>query len=404
MSVAQRGEGADHGRAPSPGWLPAPAAGGVRRIGTVELRRVRLPLVRRFRTSSHAKAELEHILVVLTDTDGAVGWGEIASPSGPFYSAETVESCWAVARDHLAPLALRTDWKHPAELAAALGKVRGNAFARAGFDIAAWALWSAAAGVPLAYALGGRRDHVEAGVSLGIEPTVDDLLAQVGLRVEEGYRRVKLKIAPGWDVEPVRAVRAAHPDVPLHVDANGAYEDIPAHRAVLEQLDELGLLMIEQPFAPRALVAHAALQERIATPVCLDESVEEVDDLVTALRLGAGRILNIKVSRMGGLTHAVRAHDLAYEHGVPVWCGGMHEFGIGRAANVALSALAGFTLPSDVSGSDRYYARDVTTRPIASAEGLVEVPTAPGLGWEADLPYVEQRTTDRLVLGAGDGA
>ncbi|MGK5518359.1 o-succinylbenzoate synthase [Micromonospora sp. URMC 107] len=376
---------------------------GRRRIEVVELRRVRLPLVRRFQTSSHAKRELEHVLVTLTDTDGAVGWGEIASPSGPFYGAETVESCWAVARDYLAPLVLRTAWEHPTDLAAALGRVRGNHFARAGFDVAAWALWSAAEGTSLAHALGGTRGSVEAGVSLGIEPTVDDLLAQVRLRVDEGYRRIKLKIAPGWDVEPVRAVRAAHPDVPLHVDANGAYQDVPEHRAVLAELDGLGLLMIEQPFAPRALVAHAALQARIDTPVCLDESVEEVDDLVTALRLGAVRVLNVKVSRMGGLTHAVRAHDLAREHGVPVWCGGMHEFGIGRAANVALSALAGFTLPSDVSGSDKYYARDVTTRPIVSTDGLVGVPAVPGLGWDADLTYIGERTTDRLVLRA-DGA
>ncbi|MGC4790979.1 o-succinylbenzoate synthase [Micromonospora sp. DT178] len=376
----------------------------MRRIEAVELRRVRLPLVHRFQTSSHAKRELEHILVALTDTDGAVGWGEIASPSGPFYCAETVESCWAVARDHLAPMVLRTGWEHPADLAATLGRVRGNHFARAGFDIAAWALWSAAEGTSLAHALGGTRGSVEAGVSLGIEPTVDDLLTQVRLRVDEGYRRIKLKIAPGWDVDPVRAVRAAHPRVPLHVDANGAYEDTPEHRAVLAELDGLGLLMIEQPFAPRALVAHAALQERIDTPVCLDESVEELDDLVTALRLGAVRVLNVKVSRMGGLTHAVRAHDLAREHGVPVWCGGMHEFGIGRAANVALSALAGFTLPSDVSGSDKYYARDVTTRPIVSADGLVEVPAGPGLGWDADLTYIGERTTDRLVLRADDAA
>ncbi|MEU4780156.1 o-succinylbenzoate synthase [Micromonospora sp. NPDC023633] len=377
---------------------------GRRRIEVVELRRVRLPLVHRFQTSSHAKRELEHVLVTLTDTDGAVGWGEIASPSGPFYGAETVESCWAVARDHLAPMVLRTAWEHPTDLAAALGRVRGNHFARAGFDVAAWALWSAAEGTALAHALGGTRGSVEAGVSLGIEPTVDDLLAQVRLRVDEGYRRIKLKIAPGWDVEPVRAVRAAHPDVPLHVDANGAYQDVPEHRAVLAELDGLGLLMIEQPFASRALVAHAALQDRIDTPVCLDESVEEVDDLVTALRLGAVRVLNVKVSRMGGLTHAVRAHDLAREHGVPVWCGGMHEFGIGRAANVALSALPGFTLPSDVSGSDKYYARDVTTRPIVSTDGLVEVPAVPGLGWDADLTYIGERTTDRLVLRADTDA
>jgi o-succinylbenzoate synthase len=239
------------------------------RIDRVELRRVRLPLVHQFRTSSHAKRELEHILVTLTSTGGAVGWGEIASPSGPYYSAETVDSCWAVARSFLAPLVLNTAWEHPSELAAAMGRVRGNHFARAGFDMAAWALWSGASGVPLAKALGGDRAEVEAGVSLGIEATVDDLLEQVAPRVGEGYRRIKLKIAPGWDVTPVRAVRAAFPDVPVHVDANGAYP--AAETGVFRQLDELGLVMIEQPYAPRALLAHAALQTVLRTPICLDD-------------------------------------------------------------------------------------------------------------------------------------
>ncbi|GAA4601611.1 O-succinylbenzoate synthase [Actinoplanes octamycinicus] len=364
------------------------------RIQRVDLRRVRLPLVHQFRTSSHAKRELEHILVAITDESGAVGWGEIASPSGPFYSAETVESCWAVARDHLRPLVLGAAWEHPAELAAALGKVRGNQFARAGFDMAAWALWSARQGVPLAAALGGSRARVEAGVSLGIEPSIDELLAQVELRVAEGYRRVKLKIAPGWDVEPVLAVRTSFPEISVHVDANGAYP--LAERDIFRHLDTVGLLMIEQPYAPRAFVAHAALQEILETPLCLDESVEDVEDLVTALRLGAGRILNIKVSRMGGLTPAVRAHDLARDEGIPVWCGGMHEFGIGRAANVALSSLPGFTLPSDVSGSDKYYARDITTEPVVCESGFVAVPSAAGLGWEPDLAFLEECTVDRL--------
>ncbi|WP_239082306.1 o-succinylbenzoate synthase [Actinoplanes teichomyceticus] len=355
---------------------------------------MRLPLIHRFRTSSHVKHELEHILVGVTDASGVTGWGEIASPSGPYYGAETVQSCWAVARDHLRPLVLAAAWEHPAELAAVMGRVRGNHFARAGFDMAAWALWSALDGSPLAAALGGTRTRVAAGVSLGIEETIDELLEQVALRVAEGYHRIKLKIAPGWDVEPVRAVRAAFPRIPLHVDANGAYP--ASERAVFGELDRAGLLMIEQPFAPRALVAHAELQETLATPICLDESVEDVDDLVTALRLRAGRVLNIKVSRMGGLTPAVRAHDLAHAEGLPVWCGGMHEFGIGRAANVALSSLPGFTMPSDVSGSDKYYARDITTSPVTCRNGFVAVPRTPGLGWEPDLPFVAERTVARL--------
>ncbi|GAA1623161.1 o-succinylbenzoate synthase [Actinoplanes couchii] len=357
------------------------------RIDRVELRRVRLPLVHRFRTSSHAKRELEHILVTLIDSDGAAGWGEIASPSGPFYCAETVESCWAVARDHLAPMLLRTPWEHPSELPV----VRGNWFARAGFDMAAWDLWSRSRGVPLATALGGERAKVEAGVSLGIEPTIDDLVEQVGLRVAEGYRRVKLKIAPGWDVEPVEAVKARYPELGLQVDANGAYPS--EEMSIFEQLDERRLLMIEQPYTPRDLLAHAALQKRITTPICLDESIEEIGDLATALHLEAARIVNIKVSRMGGLTRAVRAHDLAVRHGIPVWCGGMHEFGVGRAANVALSALPGFTLPSDVSGSDKYWARDVTTEPVVCRDGWVGVPQRPGLGFDIDPDFVAAHTT-----------
>ncbi len=273
-----------------------------------------------------------------------------------------------------------------------LGKVRGNQFARAGFDMAAWALWSLRNGVSLSRALGGTRERVAAGVSLGIEPTIDDLLEQVSLRVGEGYQRVKLKIAPGWDVEPVRAVRAAFPEVPLHVDANGAYSTPD----VFQKLDGLGLLMIEQPFAPRAFFAHAELQETLATPICLDESIEEVDDVVTALVLKAGRVLNLKVSRMGGLTPAVRAHDLAVALGVPVWCGGMHEFGIGRAANVALSSLPGFTLPSDVSGSDKYYARDITTEPIVCDAGFVMVPEVSGMGWTPDPSFLEECTIARI--------
>ncbi|MEU4563245.1 o-succinylbenzoate synthase [Actinoplanes sp. NPDC023936] len=362
----------------------------------VSLRRVRLPLVHQFRTSSHAKRFLEHILVTFEAADGTVGWGEIASPSGPFYSAETVDSCWAVSRDFLAPIAQRTRWEHPAELAAAMSKVRGNHFARSGFDVAAWSLFAARSGIPLSRALGGTRSRAEAGVSLGIESTIDELLAQVSARVAEGYRRIKLKIAPGWDVAPVREVRAAFPSVPVHVDANGAYDS--SDMSAFFALDALGLLMIEQPFAPRDLLAHVALQKRISTPVCLDESVEEVADLATALTLGAGRILNIKVSRMGGLTPALRAHELARSAGVPVWCGGMHEFGIGRAANVALSSLPGFTLPSDVSGSDKYYARDVTTHPIVCTDGHVDVPSAPGLGWEPDLEFIESQTVDRLTV------
>jgi O-succinylbenzoate synthase len=366
------------------------------------LHRVRQSLVHEFRTSSHQKNFLEHILVELTDADGNVGWGEIASPTGPFYSSETSDSCWHVTEQYVLPPLLGTDWKHPKQAARSWAKVRGNEFAKAGVDAAVWTLWSAVQGVSLAQALGGTRDSVVAGVSLGIEPTIDDLLEQVRVQSEAGYPRVKLKIAPGWDVEPVRAVRGAFGDLDLHVDANGSYTESDDHLRALTALDDFGLTMIEQPFAPRNLLAHSRLQAKITTPICLDESVESLDDLHTAIALAAVQVLNIKVSRMGGLTPALDAHDLAVQNGIPVWCGGMHEFGIGRAVNVAVSSLPGFRLPSDVSASAKYYARDIITPEVVADHGVVRVPTGPGLGHEIDTDLIAEHTLETVDVAADE--
>ncbi|WP_432562495.1 o-succinylbenzoate synthase [Kineococcus sp. SYSU DK003] len=361
------------------------------RIVRADLHQVRLPLVHEFQTSSHRKNFLEHLLVELTDAEGRTGWGEIACPSDPYFAPDTVATSWLIASTYLLPAVVGLEVDHPAQVSAAYRKVRGHRFAAAGVDAAAWALWSAVQEVPLARTLGGTRTEVVAGVSLGIEETIDDLLEQVRHHhVESGYPRVKLKIAPGWDVEPVRAVRAAFGDgLLLHVDANGAYTSDPGHLAALRALDEFGLTMIEQPFAPRAFTTSAQFQRDVATPVCLDESIDTLEDLRTAQALGAGRVLNVKVSRMGGLTTAVAAHDLAVEFGWPAWVGGMHEFGVGRAANVAVSSLPGFTLPSDVSASEKYYARDVTT-PITASSGVVQVSTEPGLGVSVDREFLER--------------
>lgn len=370
------------------------------RIDRVRLFEVNLPLVHSFETSSHRKTGLTHILVEATDADGRVGWGEIASPADPFYGPETTTTAWAIAERYLVPAVIGAEWDVPEQLEAAWHRIRGHEFAKAGFSIAAWDLFARSTGHSLSSALGGTRTDVVAGVSLGIEPTLDQLLAQVARQVEAGYARVKLKIAPGWDVEPVRAVRSAYPDLDLHVDANGVYADTAETTAVMSSLDAHRLTMIEQPYAPRDFVAHARLQARLSTPICLDESIVDVADLQTALTLDAGRVLNIKVSRMGGLTAARRAHDIAQDAGVPVWCGGMHEFGVGRAANVALSSLANFTLPSDVSGSDKYYARDVVVPPIIAQQGVVQVPTSPGLGHDVDVDWVRSnasRTLDTIA-------
>jgi O-succinylbenzoate synthase len=370
------------------------------KVIAARLHRVRLPLVHAFRTSSHRKTLLDHILVELVDASGAVGWGEIASPSHPYYAPETVETCWHTAEHYLLPAVTGQSWDRPEQVAQLWAKVRGNQFAKAGVDVAAWVLWSSARGVPLAQALGGTRAEVIAGVSLGIEPTIDDLLTEVRRQVTAGYPRVKLKIAPGWDVEPVRAVRADYPDLDLHVDANGIYTESVEHVTALRALDEFELTMIEQPFAPRDLLAHARLQRHLVTPICLDESVETLADLETAMALDSLRVLNIKVSRMGGLTAARAAHDRAQQAGIPVWCGGMHEFGIGRAANVALSSLPGFSLPSDVSASEKYYAQDVISPPVIARQGVVQVPTATGLGHDVDTDLIAAHTVATVEVTA----
>lgn len=374
------------------------------RIARIRLHEVRLPLVHSFQTSSHHKSSLDHILVEMVDADGVTGWGEIASPADPYYCSETTDTAWLVGTRYLVPRALEAEWERPEELETAWARIRGHEFAKAGFVGAAWDLWARRAGMPLARALGGERTQVRAGVSLGIEPTIDALLAQVEHQLAAGYHRVKLKIAPGWDLEPVRAVRAAHPDIDLHVDANGAYPSDDETIAYLARLDELRLTMIEQPFAPRDLTGHARLQQRMSTPVCLDESVVTLDDLRTMLALDAGRVLNIKVSRMGGLTVARAAHDLATAHGILVWCGGMHEFGIGRATNVAISSLPGFSLPSDVSGSDKYYARDVIVPPVVAHDGTVTVPSTPGIGYEVDTAWIAENRLRFLDTAEADVA
>jgi o-succinylbenzoate synthase len=359
-------------------------------VEEVELRVVRLPLVHEFETSSHRKSHLDHIVVRAATSDGVLGWGECASPSQPYYCAETVATCWDVLLEHLVPLLLGRPWEHPSDASALLAKVVGNNFARAGLEMACWDLYCRQLRRPLADVLGGRTESVPAGVSLGIEPTIDALLNQVAGHVADGYRRIKLKIRPGWDVEPVRQVRAAYPYVPLQVDANGAYES--DDRALLS-LDDYGLLMVEQPFAADDLLAHAELSTRMRTPICLDESITSPALLRTALALRAAAIVNVKVSRLGGIGAARAVHDECRDRGVPVWCGGMHEFGIGRAANLAVASLPGFTLPSDVSGSDKYYRTDIVTAPIHAVDGLVAVPRSqPGIGVDVDEAVLAAHT------------
>ena len=368
------------------------------RIARIDLNLVRLPLVRPFRTSSSIKSWLDHILVRVFDADGRVGWGECACPSDPYYCPETSETCWHLLSSFLGPLVLGQSWTTIDEVVAFYRLVKGNHFAKAGLEMACWDLLARFQQRPLAALLGGTRAEILSGVSLGIERDPGVLFDQIDRYLGEGYRRVKLKIAPGFDSVVVSQVRERYPDLPLQVDANSAYtlDDI----LTLKHLDAFGLLLIEQPLAHDDIIDHATLQAELATPVCLDESIHSAEDARKALDLKACRVVNIKVSRVGGLREAKRIHDVCLDRGISVWCGGMHEFGIGRAANVAIASLPGFTLPGDVSGSDKYYREDVVFPPVLARNGAVPVPTGPGLGHEPDEDVISRHTLRSLTLTA----
>ncbi|AGA29696.1 o-succinylbenzoate synthase [Singulisphaera acidiphila] len=367
------------------------------RIHRIDLKLVRLPLVRTFRTSSSTKDSIAHILVRI-ETDSGIGWGECASPSDPYYCPETTETCWHILKDFLAPAVIGKEWANLDQLVDFYRPVKGNNFAKAGLEIACWDALARHEGKPLAEVLGGTRPEILSGVSLGIERDLETLFGLIEQYLGEGYRRIKLKIAPGWDVAIVRSVRERYPEIALQVDANSAYT--LADLDHLKQLDAFNLLLIEQPLAHDDIIDHARLQAVLRTPVCLDESIHSAEDARKALDLQACRVINIKVSRVGGLREAKRIHDLCLDRGVPVWCGGMHEFGIGRAANVAVSSLPGFTLPGDVSGSDKYYREDLVEPPIQADNGAVTVPRSVGLGYEPNEKRIEELSLRQWSLPA----
>jgi O-succinylbenzoate synthase len=349
----------------------------------VELRRIAMPLVAPFRTSFGTQTRRD-ILLLRVVTDDAEGWGECAAMSDPLYSAEYIDGAADVLRRFLVP-ALVSSPVAPGRLDAhavgpALARFRGHRMARAALEMAVLDAELRAGGRSFARELGAVRDRVPCGVSVGIMDSIPELLDAVGCYLDEGYLRIKLKVEPGWDVEPVRAVRERFGDeVPLQVDANAAYTLADARH--LARLDPFDLLLIEQPLAEEDVLGHADLARAIRTPVCLDESITSAQTAAAALRLGACQVVNIKPGRVGGYLEARRIHDLCLAHGVPVWCGGMLETGLGRAANVALAALPGFTLPGDTSASARYYRTDITP-PFVLDGGHLAVPTGPGLGVE----------------------
>ena len=358
------------------------------RVRSVALRLVGLPLVRPFRTSFGEMTHKECVLARV-ETDDAVGWGECVAGGEPDFSEEWNDGVWMVLRDFLVPKLLASD-AAAEEVEAAFSFIRGHPMAKATLVDAMLDAELRGQGISLAAYLGGVRERVACGVSVGIASSKNVLLEQVGGYLDEGYRRIKLKIEPGIDVERVAAVREAHPDILLSVDANAAYSlaDLETFRA----LDALGLLMIEQPLHFEDLVQHAALQREISTDLCLDESIRSASDAEAALALGACRIVNIKQGRVGGVLEARRVHDAAAGRNAPVWCGGMLETGIGRATNLALAAMANFTLPGDTSASRRYFAEDLTEPFELAPDGTMAVPTGPGIGVEPDPDRLAART------------
>jgi O-succinylbenzoate synthase len=361
------------------------------RLERLELRRIRLDLVVPFRTSFGVEASRD-VLLLRVVTDVGDGWGECVAMSEPVYSAEFVDGAELVIRDHLWPVLAGAGQIVAADVDRLLAHLHGHPMAKAAVEMAVLDAELRAESSNLHTLLGGERNRIPSGVSVGMFPTIDELLAQVQGYVDDGYARIKLKIEPGFDLEPVRAVRdLIGPETGLQVDANTAYRRTDIE--YLRRLDEFDLLLIEQPLPADDLLGHALLARTSETPVCLDETIVSLRTAEDAIDLGAAEIINIKPGRVGGYLTARRIHDLCLDRGIPVWCGGMVETGIGRAANAALATLPGFVLPGDISASSRFYARDIVTDPITVEDGHVTVPQGPGLGFDLDTEFLDSITT-----------
>lgn len=354
------------------------------KIESMTIHRVRLPLVRPFRTSFGTESERD-IMLIEAHTDLGIGWGECVAGEEPFYNEEYVESAQFVTAKWLWPMLRGAGEFTVDEIPAILHNVKGHRSAKAAVEMALLDAWLRHEGRSLAAYLGGVRTHVDVGVSVGIPDSIDELVGIVEGYVADGYARVKLKVEPGFDVEPVAAVRRAFPNLRLQCDANASYR--AADMAHLRRLDEFGMLLIEQPFEAEDVASHAVLARLMETPICLDESIHSLHAAVDAVERGAADIINIKVGRIGGILEARAIHDHCAAHGVPVWCGGMLESGVGRAANVALASMPNFLLPGDISASERYFTRDIT-EPFVLEGSTLAVLSGPGLGVEVDREFL----------------
>ena len=366
-------------------------------IHSIELREIRLPLVHFFETSFGRTTERRIVLARVTDTDGSDGWGECTAGEEPFYSDEWTDAAWATLRHFLTPMVVGKTFDSAAHVSALMKPVRGHRMAKATIENACWDLEAKRLQVPLWKHLGGTRSEIACGVSIGIQDSLEILLEKIRKEVDAGYQRIKIKIKPGWDLKVIERVRREFPDIRLMGDANSAYTlaDVP----LFKELDGFNLMMLEQPLAHDDIFDHAKLQREIQTPVCLDESIHSAADATHAIELGSCRIINVKLGRVGGHAEAKRIESLARENNLPIWCGGMLESGIGRAHNIAMSTLSGFSLPGDVSASARYWLEDIIEPPvIVSSSGTIKASEAPGIGFDVNLPRIESLTVRKETI------
>jgi O-succinylbenzoate synthase len=361
------------------------------KIERLVLRQIRMPLVHFFETS-FGRTYSRDIVVVEVASEGLSGWGEITAGENPFYNEEWTDSAWLIARDYVAPRILNVDLGSASDVDALTRHIRGHNMARGGVEAAVWDLQARRNGNPLWKEIGGgARREIPCGVSIGIQDSVEQLIEKIERELAAGYQRIKMKIKPGWDVEVVRRIRERFPQIRLMADANSAYTLDDAPR--LKQLDEFYLMMIEQPLAHDDIIDHAVLQPQLETPICLDECIRSAHQAAQAIRLKAGRIVNIKLGRVGGFGEAKRVHDTCEAAGIPVWCGGMLEAGIGRAHNIALATLPNFTLPGDVSASKRYWAHDIIAPEVeVTPQGTITIRDEPGFGYEIDHDFLKHVT------------
>ncbi|HYM13012.1 MAG TPA: o-succinylbenzoate synthase [Bryobacterales bacterium] len=366
------------------------------RLSRVTLREIRMPLVHFFETSFGRTTERRMILVE-AEGEGAAGWSEVTAGENPFYNEEWTDAAWLILRDYAAPRVLGRELRNACEVSERTAHIRGHQMARAGLEAAVWDLEARLANQPLWRHIGGSRAEIACGVSIGIQDSVEQLLEKIARELAAGYQRIKIKIKPGWDVEVVGAVRERFPEIKLMADANSAYRLGDAAR--LKELDAFYLMMIEQPLAHDDIIDHAKLQAQLDTPICLDECIRNAHMAEQAIEMRACGIINIKLGRVGGFAEARRVHDACRERGIPVWCGGMLESGIGRAHNIALSTLENFVLPGDVSASRRYWKRDIIIPPVeVTAQGTIQARDEPGFGYALDPDYIRQITVREETL------